>query len=267
MSQDSENAVPSLKGSHSPNPGWHRSADSGFASTDVDPNSKMITTSLQQQTMFSDQHERSDPITISNGQPSSYVNTEKEHLLRNSRAQRDIDLEDRNDYESELNRTDVIIRDTWNKKEQGQFDFNHIYNTTHINSPSSQNQFLRRESSKEYTGNHKYSRQPFGGDDRDSHHRTLSSNTDELSQETSFIADVNANVRGQTNRTRKEPARPPSFSEVPLPPAFMLNNTTEEDDTENVRIEVVENDAPISPTSFNRKLAFQSSSKNRGKSF
>lgn len=270
MSQDSENAVTSLKGSHSSNPGWHRSADSGFASTDVDPNNK-LTQTIQKQSSFSD-NERVLPST-SSAVPTShkYAHTSG-YIHENNNTLRDIHDEHREDYKSELSRTEVLMHDKWNKKEGGALGFNHIYKVTDPLSSTSSQEFLSPVATKEFLGKQSWKfAQLSDAEDSNSEHGVVV-NKNNVSTETSFITDVNANFREQpffsaSQQTRKT-ARPPSLSELPPPHPSLLNEGDQESyDTEDVRIEIHEGETLSPPSSTERKMAFMNASKHRGKSF
>ncbi|XP_066918421.1 kinase D-interacting substrate of 220 kDa B-like isoform X4 [Clytia hemisphaerica] len=241
-SLESEGSSP-LKGP-SPNPTLQRSADSSFASTDADNRS-------QQLSSFSDNEPSSSRYVQRVGSNNRQVTRPKQYHQQPQRNRvppiagldQGVDSLERGTKPS----------DTWIGKNER--SFNKTNDT--ISSTSSQ-EFIQTSFEKQEESLHQI--KPWQLSDGD---ESCSERGNEI-VETSFTSTHQK--RHLTSGLRKE-TRPPSLSEVPLPPASMLNESHEDYiDLEN---HDSEHDALLSsspPTSLDRKNAFQNSARLRGMS-
>ncbi|XP_057312079.1 kinase D-interacting substrate of 220 kDa-like isoform X3 [Hydractinia symbiolongicarpus] len=217
VSQDSENSTPLPEGSVDPR--WHRSADSGFASTDVDPSTRLLLNSISGS-------ERTNELeNLSNHTGVIYSNRD------------DIKVEDATKAKTPAT---LLLNDTWNTKTE--LGFNHIYKARDILSSS--------ESSQEYIA--------IDIDDR-------------KTWKYAKVCDANENASPEHAQTENQNTldsikceRPPSLSDVPLPPMSMLGEDHEwtmtppaEFDDNNDGDDDVTLTTPLVTNSDQRKIAFQ----------
>ena len=216
------------------NPSLQRSVDSSFASTDAD-----LANRSQQLSSFSD----NEPSSSHNYQTAQQSTRPKQFqaVLRNNPPFNEISIN---------GRVDPLVDDSWGHKKNNEF----ISNTNDTLSSNSSQEFIqtsfeRHDGKVSYNGAVLANRTKWNPNTSDADDSNSERGNETL--ETSFMESQHQ----QRHLTvRKDKARPPSLSEVPLPPPSMLNETHEYED---------ENTSLISSPN-NRKNAFQNPSRLRG---